>query len=73
MSQTGWFSANAALLLCLFGRCCGYPAAKILPVTFLKGDSLRCCATGFRLSINIVRGSGELFLKNFAAKLSKPF
>ena len=40
MSQTGWFSANAALLLCLLGSVAVTLLPKILPVTFLKGDSL---------------------------------
>ena len=40
MSQTGWFSANAALLLCLLGSVVVTLLPKILPVTFLKGDSL---------------------------------
>ena len=40
MSQTGWFSANAALLLCLLGGVVVTLLPKILPVTFLKGDSL---------------------------------
>ena len=40
MNQTPWFSANGALLLCLFGSVVVTLLPKILPVTFLKGDSL---------------------------------
>ena len=35
MSQTGWFSANAALLLCLLGSVAVTLLPKILPVTIL--------------------------------------
>ena len=40
MSQTGWLSANGPLLLCLLGSVVVTLLPKILPVTFLKGDSL---------------------------------
>ena len=40
MNQPGWLGANAALLLCLFGSVVVTLLPKILPVTFLKGDSL---------------------------------
>ena len=40
MSTTGWFSTNSALLLCLLGSVVVTLLPKILPVTFLKGDSL---------------------------------
>lgn len=40
MSTTEWFSTNGALLLCLLGSVVVTLLPKILPVTFLKGDSL---------------------------------
>lgn len=40
MNPTGWLNANAALLLCVFGSVVVTLLPKILPVTFLKGDSL---------------------------------
>ena len=40
MNQSGWLGANVALLLCLFGSVAVTLLPKILPVTFLKGDSL---------------------------------
>ena len=40
MNESGWFSTHAALLLCLLGSVLVTVLPKILPVTFLKGDSL---------------------------------
>jgi branched-subunit amino acid transport protein len=40
MSTTEWFNANAALTLCILSSVVVTLLPKILPVTFLKGDSL---------------------------------